>query len=315
MYGDHTDWDIYVRAICYGYNTSICIDSTQFAPFFLMYGREPFYLLDTILPNMQEAPCQVHEHVLKLAHAREVGMTNVKESQEIIKRKYDRNATQEPLQPGELVWIFYPEINVGGSPKLFHNWSGPYLLMEKISPTNFKVVQAHDLKPLKNPIHINRMKRFHHRAITPTTPENLHSLQHGDPVPQIQELHVGDQRNVINDKTCDLKKLNRLSQEASQLEPLQVLAKDNDNRDDVELPDPPVLRTEEESRLHATEPEYEINKIIKSRYNKREKLEYLLDWKGYPASSRTYEPLENLNTTAQEYVKSHDIPITGTKTH
>ena len=249
---DHTDWDIYVRAICYGYNTSICIDSTQFSPFFLVYGREPFYPLDTILPNMQEAPCQVHEHILKLAHAREVAMTNVKESQEIIKRKYDRNATQEPLQPGELVWIFYPEINLGGSPKLFHNWSGPYLLMEKISPTNFKVIQAHDLKPLKNPIHINRMKRFHHRAITPPTPENLHSLQHGDPVPQIQELHVGEKKNVINNKTCDLKELNRLSQEASQLEPLQVLTKDNDNRDDTELPDPPVLRTEEESRLPAT---------------------------------------------------------------
>ena len=261
---------------------------------------------------MQEAPCQVHEHVLKLAHAREVAMTNIKESQEIIKRKYDHNATQEPLQPGELGWIFYPEINVGGIPKLFHNWSGPYLLMEKISPTNFKVVQAHDLKALKNPIHINRMKRFHHRAITPPIPENLHSLEDGEPVPQIQEFHIGKQRNVINDKTCDLKEPNRLSQEASQLEPILVLAKDNDNRDDVELPDPPVLRTEEESRLPATEPEYEINKIIKGRYNKRGKLEYLIDWKGYPASTRTYEPLENLNTTAQEYVKSHDIP-TGTK--
>ena len=47
---EHTEWDLYVKGVCYGYNTSICIDSTQYSPFYLMFGREPYSPLDTILP-------------------------------------------------------------------------------------------------------------------------------------------------------------------------------------------------------------------------------------------------------------------------
>ena len=122
-------------------------------------------------------------------------MSNVKECQHIIKKKYDKNANTDPLQPGELIWIFFPEINVGGSPKFFHNWSGPYLLTEKISPTDFKVSQAHDHKPLKNPIHVNRMKRFHHRSVVPPTPDNLHQIQQ---IPQeVSDLHMHDQAALL----------------------------------------------------------------------------------------------------------------------
>ena len=59
--------------------------------------------------------------------------------------------------------------------------------------------------------------------------------------------------------------------------------------------------------------EFEINKIIKGRYNKDGNIEYLIDWKGYPSSARTYEPEENLNEAAREYVKVNEIPMTGRK--
>ena len=137
-----------VKGVCYGYNTSIYIDSTQYSPFYLMFGREPYSPLDTILPVHKDLPSSIKEYALQAAYAREVAVANVTETQEKIKKRYDQTSHDVPLEPGELVWIFFPEINVGGSPKLFHNWSGPYLLMEKISPTNFKVVQGHDLKPL-----------------------------------------------------------------------------------------------------------------------------------------------------------------------
>ena len=120
---DHKDWNLYVRAVCFGYNNSVCIDSTQYSRFFIIFGREPHYPLDTVLPSIQGLPNSVKEHVLQLAHATEVAMTNVKECQHIIKQRCDKNSTQEPLPPGELVLIFFPEINVGGSPKFFHNWS------------------------------------------------------------------------------------------------------------------------------------------------------------------------------------------------
>ena len=53
---DHTNWDILFRGVCFGYNTSVCIDSTQYSPFYLMFGREPFSLLDTVLPTQGNIP-------------------------------------------------------------------------------------------------------------------------------------------------------------------------------------------------------------------------------------------------------------------
>ena len=100
---DHKDWDLYVRGICYGYNTSICTESTQYSPFYLMFGREPYSPLDTILPSQRNVPNTVSEYALQLAHAREVAKQNIADTQERIKMRYDETSNYKPLEPGELV--------------------------------------------------------------------------------------------------------------------------------------------------------------------------------------------------------------------
>ena len=50
---------------------------------------------------------------------------------------------------------------------------------------------------------------------------------------------------------------------------------------DSKVPGPPVQRSTEDSKDTQETPEYEINKIIWARYNKKGELEYLLDWKGW----------------------------------
>lgn len=306
----HSDWDLYLRGVVYSYNSSVCIDSTQYSPFFLMFGREPYYPLDTILPNVSEVrPISIREHVLSLAHARELAMHNIKERQDVIKKRYDKGAVEDPFEPGELVWIFFPEINISGSSrKLYHNYSGPYLLSEKISPTNFKVRQAHDMKPLRNPIHVNRMKRFHHRAIRPPTPDTLHQINNSETnedLPELSDIIVGD-RPQLQQPNIPVETNN---------EERRVAIPDISNEDeDIELPDPPVERQGLESGEDSSEntaEEYEINRIIHKKLGKDNKVLYLLDWKGYPASARTYEPEENLNEEAKKYVRTHDIPIVG----
>ena len=304
---DHKNWDLFVRAVCYGYNTSVCIDSTQYSPFYLMFGREPFSPLDTILPAVQDLPNSIRQYALQLAYAREVAKNNVATCQEKIKTRYDETSNNVSFEPGELVWIFFPEINVGGSPKLFHNWSGPYLLMEKISPTNFKVVQAHDLKPLKNPVHVNRMKRFHHRAVVPPLPQDLQSLQSTESN-DIQDLYPVDRSRLLDMSQSQPVTISRGNTDAYNRQELDHLI-------DVEVGDSPVPSSEASAhdQQHDTSAVYEINKIIKGRYNKAGKLEYLIDWKGYPASARTYEPEENLNDAAKNYVRTHEINIVGKK--
>ena len=87
---------------------------------------------------------------------------------------------------------------------MFHNWSGPYLLREKVSNTDFMVTQVHDLKPLKNQIHINRMKRFHHRAVVLPNSTDLQDIVGIKPA-ALEDLHPVDQTNLLPVKTRDTK--------------------------------------------------------------------------------------------------------------
>ena len=52
-------------------------------------------------------------------------------------------------------------------------------------------------------------------------------------------------------------------------------------------------------------PEFEVHSILDSRFRRR-KLEYLVDWIGYDASDRTWEPAENL-TNAKDAVATFHI--------
>ena len=351
----HDDWDLLLKGVCYSYNTSVCIDSTQYTPYYLMYGREPSEPIDTVVIPNKVFRKEVGETIAKLQLARTVAKENVTERQKLMKERYDRNIYSRDFKPGDLVWIHFPEIMVGGSRKFFMNWSGPYIIVEKTSDTNFKVSQAHNSKILKNEIHINRMKPFYHRAVLPPKPETITEQENID---DVQDLHPSDATKLGKDKTpatvpmtipettnlpmvtdgqpprvLKEPELTALPEEASEI--LRLMKETSEEipkeQEDTAQKDTPLLQTletgnENQQENHQaperrasllppateeTEPEYEINKIVKGRYNKEGNVEYLIDWKGFPVSARTYEPYDNLNEAAKEYVDNTEIKITG----
>ena len=90
-----------------------------------------------------------------------------------MKQRFDEKANPQDFEPGDLVWIYFMEIMVGGSRKFLNRYSGPYILLEKVNPVAFTVAHAHNNKRLKNIVHVNRMKRFHHRTVAPMAIEDL----------------------------------------------------------------------------------------------------------------------------------------------
>ena len=232
-----------------------------------------------------------------------------------------------------------------GQRSFFHNWSGPYILLEKTSPTNFRVDHAHNNEPLKNMVHVNRMKPFHYRSIMPPQPtvitegemhditdlnprdadfiqQNTHQQQikHDNVVPTVSTkptlTTVAEgpslRRNIpglplFHDISPFTGHVNKEIPETSPVQQDSQGGKQGSgnggrtSRRETLLP--PLTDSQDD--------EYEIHKIVKARYDKAGNLHYLIDWKGYPASERTYEPFENLNEAAKEYVSSHDIPTIG----
>ena len=163
------------------------------------FRREPAEPIDTIVIPNKTFRKETGETIAQLQIARTVAKENVTERQKLMKERYDRNIYSRDFKPGDLVWVHFPEVMVGGSRKFFMNWSGPYIIVEKTSATNFKVAQAHNSKILKNEIHVNRMKPFYHRAVLPPKPELAANQEDID---DVYDLHPNDTLALEADKNA-----------------------------------------------------------------------------------------------------------------
>ena len=81
----------------------------------------------------------------------------MKYHKEKIKGQYDKKAYIKDYEVGQRVWVYFPAVKVGENKKMKKPFSGPYIITEKVSNKNFRLVTGHDLKPLCNKVHIDRL--------------------------------------------------------------------------------------------------------------------------------------------------------------
>jgi transposase InsO family protein len=294
----HDDWDEYLAAACFAYNTSVCLDSTSFSPFFLMFGREPLMPLDTVLPtaDLPDDP-SLAEYFHRLITCRQIAKDNLLEKQRQMKERYDKSSNPPDFAPGDLIWLFVNQILVGGSSKFYRKFSGPYVLLEQTSPVNWKIAQAHDLTPLKNPIHVNRCKPFVARTIQPPVTEDLlYLMDENDPdILTVDDLMEEDRQAVLSEASTVQDKSD-VAKPPLETEANPVSDIDENVKDNIVLNQPDV---------------YEVEKIISGRYRKGGSVEYLVHWKGYDVKDRTWEPESNLNAAILDYIKTNPVPMTN----
>jgi hypothetical protein len=291
----HNDWDDYIGAVCYAYNTAVNLDSTGCSPFFLMFGREPLSPLDTVLPAVTDLTDHqmLSEYILKLHKAREVASSNMLLAQDKMKKQYDKKASDLKYSIGDYVYCYFPDILVGGSRKFCKTFSGPYILIEKVSDVNFKIAQAYNNKVLKNTVHVNRFKPFISRAIKPPAPDKLYELlQNVDDVHPVEDLIPEDiPANIaaepIQDPALDEQQPTTAHQNKTRL-------KQNNKK---------TLTTSDD------EDAFIVEKVLGKRQKADNTWEYLLKWKGFSNAHNTYEPYENLNETLQKFVDKENIKI------
>ena len=169
----HSDWDTYLSPIQFAYRTTPATNSVGFSPFFLLYGREARLPIDVTLLKECHYPDKTlreHIHVLvsQLEVFRAVSKSHAETNQANMKERYDERSQEVQYQVGDTVWIYIPALQKGLSRKLMKFWSGPYLLIEKTGPVNFRVRNLENNKLLKAPIHVNRMKYAYDRYVRPS---------------------------------------------------------------------------------------------------------------------------------------------------
>lgn len=166
---DHTNWDTILPFVTFAYNTAVQ-KTTGYSPFFLVFGRQPSFLLDTAFfsaPVSELSPFP-EQFVSRLNHCRRLARLHTEACQQDRKLRYDATHRAVQYRPGDKVLLWTPIRKPGLCEKFLHRFTGPYTVLEETSPVNYRVA------PTSAPtdrryrgteiVHVSRLKPFTPRA-------------------------------------------------------------------------------------------------------------------------------------------------------
>ena len=159
--GDHpSDWEMYIRKLCFAYNTSTH-SSTGFTPFYLMFGRQASIPVDLMFPFNLGPEKELRTYVEQLRKGLRDADAIVRENCDADHRRqkalYDRKVSGQPFGKGALVWLFDPAVPRGKCKKLHHPWKGPFVVVEKVGDSTYKIQRKEGGK--FHIVHFDRLKR------------------------------------------------------------------------------------------------------------------------------------------------------------
>ena len=266
-------WDTFIPYIQFSYNTSPCLDSTQYTPFFLLHRRHPKSFLDLDIENF-ELPTNGREYIIhtleRLEAARAIARETLITRKEQMRQKADKSAAPIDFNLGDivLVYIYRPVVTPGTNRKLNRPWVGPFYIAEKLSDIHVRVRRRTDGKLIRNRVHVNRLKRGY---IWNGHPDNT------DPPRDIDAVEPA----ILGDNV-----------------PEANFACPSDNGDDSTR----NVDQNQNGNGQNDGDEYEIEKILRKKYV-NDKWHYRVKWHGYNSSENSWVSYDNLNEKCQDYVK------------
>lgn len=170
MYVDveHKTWDAILPYVTFAYNTAVQ-ETTQFAPYKLVYGRSPTTTLDAMLPvGTDEEDLDVASYLDRAEEARQLARLRIKSQQTVDRRHYNLRRHHTEYQPGDLVWVWTPIRRRGLSEKLLRRYFGPYKVVRRRGELDYEVVpdgltssQRRRARP--EVVHVVRLKPYYAR--------------------------------------------------------------------------------------------------------------------------------------------------------
>ena len=135
---NQTLWDQILQP-CLGAYRMSKNESTKYSPYFIMYGRDPVLLVDTLLqPRLQytgeDYVPTMFEH---LHNAYSQVVQNMQESRDRNKALIAQNATPSDFKPGDLVYYYDPSVQPGNSAKFTLPWKNYFRIVSKLGEENY----------------------------------------------------------------------------------------------------------------------------------------------------------------------------------
>ena len=163
---DQSNWDQLIDTCLFTYRISLNRTLND-NPFFLIYGRDPILPQDLFLPIHRSALRQISAedisdykikqlHLLQFAY-KKLNSHKARERFEY-KKYYDKTHKETSFEVDDQVMLFTPRTKVGLSTKFLPFWSGPFKIVTKISPVNFRIEGAEGKS--SQVFHVQRLRLY-----------------------------------------------------------------------------------------------------------------------------------------------------------
>ena len=168
---DQLDWDAYLPAVTWAYNTSTN-SATGLMPYELLYGHPARQPQDvSLLPaaKKMEATRLLEQTRGSIQRLQREGLLNQQRSAEQQAKQHDKHATNKDIRIGSIVRWWRPSHAIGKGTKLSRPWTGPWKVVAQAGPVNWWLENEQ-----------------HRRITTPAHANDLSIVQeHFEPVPVV----------------------------------------------------------------------------------------------------------------------------------
>ena len=187
-------WDRYIPAVLFAYRSTVQ-ESTGCLPFELVFGRKVRGPMDILRAywtkdTEDEEVKTVYKYVVDLKTRLEdtcrIAHEELLKSRDRQKLYYDKKAKPRSLKVGSKVLLLLPVKRN----KLLLHWKGPYEVVEKMSPVNYRIKIGNKVKNF----HVNMLKLYHERSKSQVT-RDRNQVESSD-----EDVDVGFSM-VLNDGT------------------------------------------------------------------------------------------------------------------
>ena len=163
--------------------------------------------MNLLPPQTERLSTSISEHreriVAQLEEAQRLTKQNTERTQQQMKERYDLKAVPNSNKIGQRIWVYTPKTREGLSKKLLHHWHGPFCIVKKISPVNFKLRNSAN-RLVAAPVHVNRITPFYDTNDRPIKPPNSISTDNfclnEDEIPedsfQVESLVAPNEQNA-----------------------------------------------------------------------------------------------------------------------
>ena len=157
------DWVNILPGIMMAYRATPATQSTEFSPFFLLFGREMCLPIDTsLIPKehlAQDNKIFLSRILQNLERTRKIASENIESAQQRNKQRYDKTSCEPDFRPTNKVWLYSTKVPKGKAPKLHRKWVGPYYIsMVNSENHTYKIRRCSDNREVKSLVSAHRLK-------------------------------------------------------------------------------------------------------------------------------------------------------------